>query len=158
MEGGVALTLNLISINYSLMTPTTWLGLATSPLITGKIAADPILPLYDSLANQFSAWNPVSWDNCVVGLHIVYAWMPTMVDCGRPARLTPAGQTTVVKLFNDSRTRRLTDAELLYLKTNLSKNSLVGISKMLHFTDPNRFAIWDIRLPTAMIMPAGCRP
>jgi len=103
-------------MNMKQMTHADWIFLSSFPPIVRNITEDRVLPLYGSVASQFAAWKPLSWDNCVVGLHIVYAWMPTMMDYKRPADLTPAQRTTVVNLFNDARARRLTNDELLQLR------------------------------------------
>jgi hypothetical protein len=39
----------------------------------------------------------------------------------------------------------ITDSDLIYL-INLINNSLVGVSKLLHFVNPDQYAIWDSRV------------
>lgn len=131
------------------MTPQTWLTLAADATLRLRISDDPVLPLYGPLMRQFEAWQPITWDSAVVGLHIVYGWMPTIPDLGRPADLNAAEQQAVVTLLNAARQRLLSVAEMELLKQRLINNSTVGLSKLLHFLAPERYVIWDSRVAKA---------
>ena len=51
-----------------------------------------------------------------------------------------------VEIINKAKKpERITDDEILILK-RLINNSLVGVSKLLHFINPNVYAIWDSRV------------
>jgi hypothetical protein len=131
-----------------------WLLHAANPAVRARIANDPVLPLYDCLVAQFGRWTPVTWPDAVVGLHVVYGWMPTIPNLALPAGLLPAQRARVVELLNDARARLLTIPELTFLKTYFTNNSIVGLSKLLHFLAPARYAIWDKRVATAWYAPA----
>jgi hypothetical protein len=132
-----------------------WLLHAADAAVHARIINDPVLPLYDCIASQFNRWVPLGWPDAVVGLHIVYGWMPTIPNLQRPAGLTAAEQAIVVTLLNDARLRLLTAAELSFLKTSFTNNSMVGLSKLLHFLAPGRYAIWDRRVAIAWHAPAA---
>jgi len=138
------------------MTPATWIANSTDPRIIHSIVHDPVLPLYNSIVAQFGSWAPLTWGDCIVSLHIVYGWMPTIPDLSRPARCTAIQQATVVNLLNSSRARQLTNAELDFLASHFVNNSIVGVSKMLHFLAPDRYPIWDSRVARAWFAPAKC--
>ena len=132
-----------------------WLLHAADPAVHARIKNDPVLPLYDCIASQFKRWRPLGWPDAVVGLHIVYGWMPTIPKLRRPAGLNAVDQAKVVTLLNDARRRLLTVAELSFLKTSFINNSMVGLSKLLHFLAPDRYAIWDSRVAIAWYAPAA---
>jgi hypothetical protein len=116
-----------------------------------------VLSLYAGLLAQFNRWKPITWEDAIVGLHIVYCWMPTIPNLARPTQLTPAERLQVVSLLNDARTRLLNIDELSFLKTGFINNSMVGLSKLLHFVAPERYAIWDKRVAKAWYSPAPAR-
>lgn len=132
-----------------------WLLHAADPAVHARIQNDPVLPLYDCIAAQFNRWVPLGWPEAVVGLHIVYGWMPTIPNLQLPAGMAAAEQTQVVTLLSDARLRLLTEKELSFLKTRFINNSIVGLSKLLHFLAPNRYAIWDKRVAKAWYAPAA---
>ena len=76
----------------------------------------------------------------VRGAHMVYGWMPTVLN------LYPGGGVGLDEaadlLTHARKTGMLSDRDLLTLK-RIINNSLVGVSKLLHFAAPNHFAIWD---------------
>jgi hypothetical protein len=80
----------------------------------------------------------------VCGAHIAYGWMPTVLDLN-PDKL-PVGLQRGAELLTEAKTNgRLVDADIELL-AKLVNNSLVGASKLLHFTAPDAFAIWDSKI------------
>jgi hypothetical protein len=134
-----------------------WLSHAADRKIHARILNDPILPLYGCLLAQFNRWTTLTWPDAVVGLHIVYCWMPTIPNLRLPANLSAVEQTCVVNLLNEARRRMLTSVELIFLKTCFCNNSVVGLSKLLHFIAPDRYAIWDRRVAAAWYAPVSHR-
>ena len=135
------------------MNSSDWLKLARDKEIQKRISNDSLIPLYGSVVRQFADWKTVTWDNAVVALHIVYCWMPTMPDLGRPATTTEAEQAKIVLLLNQARIRTLTETEIDELKENLVNNSVVGTSKLLHLLAPEKYAIWDSRVAKVWYAP-----
>ena len=99
---------------------------------------------YPSLLQFFQERDTVSSSDFVIATHMVYGWMPTMLELytGIPENdLAWASRLlTRVKTGND-----ITDTELERL-IKLVNNSLVGVSKLLHFIKPDKFSIWDSRV------------
>lgn len=76
----------------------------------------------------------------IIGANFTYAWMPTIfnfknLDIENATRLSNNVKNGVI----------LCEADLLLLKSVIN-NSLVGTSKLLHFINPNNYAIWDSRV------------
>ena len=82
----------------------------------------------------------------VCGAHMVYGWMPTILelytDKGNLNLDQAARLLTGVKRGMD-----IADSELEEL-SKLINNSLVGASKLLHFVSPGNFPIWDSKVFT----------
>ena len=99
---------------------------------------------YPSLLQFFQRRDAISSSDFVIATHMVYGWMPTMLELYTN---NPDGDLewashllTSVKTGND-----VTNAELERL-IKLVNNSLVGVSKLLHFAKPDKFSIWDSRV------------
>ena len=75
-----------------------------------------------------------------ISSHFVYGWMPTIID------LDISNIDNVLQLLNEvKRGRKLTINELEVIKKSIN-NSMVGTSKLLHFINPEEYAIWDSRV------------
>ena len=70
--------------------------------------------------------------------------MPTVLDLN-PGRLPINLRRGAELLTQAKNTGHITDTDIELL-AKLVNNSLVGASKLLHFTDPNSFAIWDSKI------------
>ena len=75
----------------------------------------------------------------IVAAHVVYGWMPTILEL---AAETDKELEAAASVLNRSRSGSITDNDLDML-IRIVNNSLVGTSKLLHFTSPAHFAIWD---------------
>lgn len=130
-----------------------WCGLAADPRVQAKISSDPALPYYRLLIEHFAARNPLSWDDAVIGLHIVYGSMKSSLDLSLPADLNSTGRSRVVRLLNDARLRSLTICELKDLKDRFCNHSMVGVSKLLHFINPSCCPSWGTEVAHAWYAP-----
>jgi hypothetical protein len=99
---------------------------------------------YPYVLAHFQGLNAFSERDFVCGAHIVYGWMPTVLDLN-PGRLPIDLQRGAELLTQAKKTGRLADNDIELL-VKLVNNSLVGTSKLLHFTAPNAFAIWDSKI------------
>jgi len=70
--------------------------------------------------------------------HLAYGWMPRILTFR-------SNEKTNALLFEASYTDSLRSAELLVgsLRTLPTNNSMVGVSKVLHFMNPHFYPIWD---------------
>jgi len=99
---------------------------------------------YPHLLSYFSERSVLTASDFVCGAHMVYGWMPTILDLypAYPSRTLARGAELLQEAKDDG---RLTDEEILELGS-LVNNSLVGASKLLHFVRPDCFAIWDSKV------------
>lgn len=95
---------------------------------------------YIEFVNYFNNNDPIDEHHLIIGSHFVYGWMPTIITFNIQEK------EKTLKLFNKAKSMELLDsAELDYLKGCINK-SLVGLSKLLHFINPEKYAIWDSRI------------
>lgn len=126
-----------------------WLALSTNEGVAKQIAVDPYSVAYGSLRPHFETLGAVTWDDAVVGLHIVYGWMPTIPKLGEIMRWDQQRKTLLTAVLTRAITGNVpTDAELVELMA-FSNNSIVGASKLMHFLNPSLFPIWDSRTAQA---------
>lgn len=92
---------------------------------------------YGHFISFFQKSDPLSAADFVIAAHFTYGWMPTILDF-RPNKLEKC-----VAILNKVRNHQeITDEEIQAL-IGVVNGSLVGVSKLLHFIDPHKYAIWD---------------
>ncbi|WP_370391080.1 hypothetical protein [uncultured Winogradskyella sp.] len=103
---------------------------------------DPYIETYPEFLKYFENINAgdINEHNLVIASHFVYGWMPTIIH------LNLEQKDQVLSLLNTVKNGHfLTVNELEILKKSVN-NSLVGLSKLLHFINPKDYAIWDSRI------------
>lgn len=107
---------------------------------------DSYIVSYPHLLSYFSAKTAFDATDLIRGAHMVYGWMPTILDLyPEPPNLDlTAGAALLTKAKSVG---ALSDDEISCL-ARLVNNSLVGASKLLHFVAPSQFAIWDSKIYT----------
>lgn len=97
---------------------------------------------YPHMAAYFERHDPLHTEHLICGTLMVYGWMPTVLrsisSTGSIGQL--AGVLTRVR-----KNGNITNQEIARV-TQLTNNSLVGASKLLHFLAPDKFAIWDSKI------------
>ena len=81
--------------------------------------------------------------NAVVPIaHIAYGWMPTILKRYNP------DQKELIRVFEAKEVGSFCEAKACVTGFNTSpiNNSIVGLSKVLHFINPHYFPIWDSRV------------
>ena len=95
---------------------------------------------YKYFVSYFSERSELTEFDLVIGANFSYGWMPTILN------FKSSEFDKAVKIINKAKnSERITDEEILILK-RLINNSLVGASKLLHFINPDVYAIWDSRV------------
>lgn len=95
---------------------------------------------YPEFIKYFKGITKITFHHMVIGINFTYGWMPTAFDF-RSKEFPSA-----VKILNLAKKGEdLTEQQLAILKDHFN-NSLVGTTKLLHFINPKRFAIWDSRV------------
>ena len=95
---------------------------------------------YPEFLKYFQNLKTITKHNLIIGINFTYGWMPTIFDF-RSDKFDEA-----LNILNKAKKdNKLTKDDLVLLK-GLLNNSLVGTSKLLHFINPEKFAIWDSRV------------
>lgn len=99
---------------------------------------------YQSLVKFFAdKKNLLSINDLVCGSHMVYGWMPTVLQLYPNSKFD---LKDAVSLVNSAKAGDSLNVSQLGDLASLVNNSVVGASKLLHFVSPNNFAIWDSRI------------
>jgi hypothetical protein len=107
---------------------------------------DSYILAYPHLVSYFASKEVFTEEDFVCGSHMVYGWMPTILELFPESPNIGLSQAAAL-LSTAKRDGKLTDTELDQL-ANVTNNSLVGASKLLHFASPDNFAIWDSKIYT----------
>lgn len=98
------------------------------------------LTAYKEFINYYENLDKLSEHHTIIGISFTYSWMPTILDF-RSNKMNEA--TQILNYAKQGNRPSLTELDILKSCFN---NSLVGSSKLLHFINPNKFAIWDSRV------------
>ena len=79
--------------------------------------------------------------------HMVYGWMPTMLDNVDETKINDENKISIIwdNIFSGS-----LDSNFLYNIQKITNNSIRGGSKLLHFINPNKYAIFDSKVYKAI--------
>ncbi len=106
--------------------------------------AEPSVDLsYREFLRYFERLEKITPHEFVIGASFVYSWMPTTLTLRHRGQFeNVAAYLEAVRLGNDL------DGDSLSLINSVVNNSMVGTSKLLHFINPERYAIHDSRVDT----------
>lgn len=96
---------------------------------------------YPHFLNYFKNLEEIKLENLIIGISFSYSWMPTILKSINIQSI----EETISILNRVRKEELLNQSELLVLKSTFN-NSLVGTSKLLHFINPEKYAIWDSRV------------
>lgn len=98
---------------------------------------DSYVESYPEFIKYFESLETIEKHHLIISSHFVYGWMPTIIY------LDLRDIDKVLFLLNAAKSgHELTINELEILKYSIN-NSMVGLSKLLHFINPRNYAIWD---------------
>ena len=100
------------------------------------IGEDPYIKVYPYLI-EFTSRQKEDIHSLISISHMVYGWMPTIIE----SRFCEEDSTLWEKIDEGS----IEESFLSRLKVCIN-NSIVGTSKLLHFRNPQQYAIWDSRV------------
>lgn len=95
---------------------------------------------YLEFLKYFSDLNKITRHNVIIGINLVYAWMPTIFNF----RSNDIDST--LNILNKAKKGEVPSENDLNVLIKCFNNSLVGTSKLLHIINPEVFAIWDSRV------------
>lgn len=103
-------------------------------------ANDSYIETYPEFLKYFESLKLIEKHHLIISSHFVYGWMPTII------RIDIKDLDKVLFLLNAAKSgHELNINELEILKYCIN-NSMVGLSKLLHFMNPQDYAIWDSRI------------
>lgn len=102
---------------------------------------------YPYFLSYFKNLQTINIENLIIGISFTYSWMPTILS------INPKNEVGTKELIEKSieilnlvkNGQKINEEQLSILKSTFN-NSLVGTSKLLHFINPNKYAIWDSRV------------
>lgn len=95
---------------------------------------------YPEFLQYFNTITSITKHNLVISINFVYGWMPTIFD------FRSDDFDEAVRILNNAKKGVIPTVEQLETLKGLFNNSLVGTAKLLHFINPEKFAIWDSRV------------
>lgn len=111
---------------------------------TQILTDDPYIIAYPHLLQYFSSKKSLDAGDVVCGAHMVYGWMPTILEM-HPGKENAQLNKAVNTLLKARMGSLINNQEIEEL-ASLVNNSLVGASKLLHFVAPTQFPIWDSKV------------
>jgi len=98
---------------------------------------------YPHMLEYFHDIPQLTAKDVVVGAHMVYGWMPTIVHLNKNG----AKLEDVIPILQSAKDGdvALNTNELEVVKKCVN-NSIVGASKLLHFINPEQYPIWDSKI------------
>jgi len=106
---------------------------------------------YIEFLEHFKKINEFGKHDVIIGIHLIYGWMPTI------CHLKSKAFDEAAKILNKVKK----DNQLLLKKTDLDtlkklfNESIVGTSKLLHFISPETYPIWDSKVCHYLGLPAN---
>lgn len=95
---------------------------------------------YPEFLKYFRDIKKITKHNVVIGINFTYGWMPTIFD------FRSSDIDLVIDILNRAKQGQIPNENELDILKKCFNNSLVGTSKILHFINPDVFAIWDSRV------------
>jgi hypothetical protein len=110
--------------------------------ITSTETIESYIRSYPEIISFFSNLRTIALREFIIGAHVVYGWMPTILTLNEP----PTGFQIIIDMLNNVKQGQYLDKNSLIRLQSVINNSLVGASKLLHFIRPDNYAIWDSRV------------
>lgn len=96
---------------------------------------------YPHFLNYFKNIESITLENIIIGISFTYSWMPTILKS-----IKLENTENVILILNKVKIGKIINEEELSTLKVAFNNSLVGTSKLLHFINPEQYAIWDSRV------------
>lgn len=101
---------------------------------------DSYLNSYQEFIDYFEKIEEIEKHHLVISSHFVYGWMPTILN------LKLNNLDEILPILNQAKTDKLLDKDDLKKLRFSINNSAVGITKLLHFINPEIYPIWDSKI------------
>jgi len=145
-------TLSTIKINMKQINLTTERLLKDANIFVIDPSSESYINSYPAFLEYFRKIGEImSEEQLFISSHFIYGWMPTILTLHTTIIDEEKGEINilndVLRILDKARREEetLNVIELNTLKRCIN-NSMVGVSKMLHFTNPNKYPIWDSKV------------
>lgn len=101
---------------------------------------DSYLNSYLTFIDYFEKIDEIKKQHLIISSHFVYGWMPTILN------LKLNNLDEILPILNQAKTDKLLGKEDLKKLRFSINNSAVGITKLLHFINPEIYPIWDSKI------------
>ena len=101
---------------------------------------DSYIDSYSEFINYFKNIDWIEKHHLVIASHFVYGWMSTIIQ------LDTKNIDEVLTALNGVKAGHSVTENQLEIIKQCVNNSMVGTSKLLHFINPELYAIWDSRI------------
>ncbi len=105
---------------------------------------DTFLISYHEFLEYFNNLEKIEKHHLIIGINFTYGWMPTIFHFKSKSDNYNEAIEILNKVKKECNYCMSNDDLTLLIK--LFNNSLVGTSKLLHFINPENYAIWDSRV------------
>lgn len=95
---------------------------------------------YPIFIEYFKKSQPLTKEHLIIGSQFIYGWMPTTL------RYKSTNFDDVVKLLNKARKEIYLEKKEIEIIVKLMNKSITGTSKLLHFVNPDKYAIIDSKI------------
>jgi hypothetical protein len=109
-----------------------------------NIKPDSYTTSYPHLIAFFKNKDNLDYSDFIQGIHMIYAWMPTIPKLN--LQDDKEFEKKCVHIINRVKSGNIIDRDEVTFLKSVINNSLVGLSKLLHFINPDIYAIWDSRV------------
>ena len=103
-------------------------------------ANDSYIESYPEFLKYFESLELIEKHHLIISSHFVYGWMPTIIH------IDTKNVERVLFLLNAAKSGHELKLDELEILKYCINNSMVGLSKLLHFMNPRDYAIWDSRI------------
>jgi len=115
----------------------------------GNISDDIVFNSYSKIMEFVKRNNSIKDKITLIGIaHVAYGWMPTMLDKIDLKLIENNGK--IKKIWDNIQSGSMDYDFLLSIK-NIVNNSIIGGSKLLHFINPNDYAIIDSNIVSFLL-------
>ncbi|WP_037316048.1 hypothetical protein [Salegentibacter sp. Hel_I_6] len=95
---------------------------------------------YQEFIKYFDNISRIEKHHLIISAHFIYGWMPTIIN------LRLQNLEEVLRILNKVKAKNILKVSELQELKHCINNSLVGVSKLLHFINPEIYPIWDSKI------------
>jgi len=103
------------------------------------------LDSYEHFIDYFKKLDKITEKDVIFGISMTYSWMPT----NPKVKIKTELEQKDLELFNNIKRNKDKNSEIKSIeriKKLFNCESLISISKLIHFLNPNKYPIWDTKI------------